>query len=466
MTGRLLSISAGITLLAAAPLLAAAAAKPAPKAPAGAKQDPAAIIARLKKDEAKVTGGRLSLHVVSRQGELPEGARGAAAWEAGRKLSVSAQTREYFVHSGASWKRDITIMDATGNVTSHYLLGIRNKEPRILQETGHGADAQHTGTVGLEPEQNAADRLLLNRGADLLEEIVWKTAVQKGPQLVLTGTRGDERLTLQLRTTPAYAIERLTTEEAVTTPVGKMTRGQELVATYAPDKSLLAPKTVEHLIYIGSPRNQVVLATYKVEGAQLNTPLAPDDLTVAFPQGTAVTDRRVDPPARYQQGEKDLTLAEVKALQDQGAGTTARVGKASPAWTAKTLDGKTAKLADYKGRVVLMTWFASWCGPCRAEAPKMEKEIWGKYREKGLTVLGVNAAEREDPQKMASAFVAEFGLTYPVLMDTDDALSTAFEVEVLPTIAIMDRKGVVRYLQRGFREADVIATIEKLLAEP
>jgi peroxiredoxin len=468
MIARLLTAGAGLALLTTAALPAAAAkpaVKPAAKKPAAGKQDPAAILARLKKDEARVTGGRLSLLVISRQGELPEGARGEAAWEAGRKLSVSAQTREYFVHSGSSWRRDITVMDATGNVTNHFLLGIRGKEPRILQETGHGDQAQRNGTIGLEPQQNAADRLLLSRGADLLEEIVWKTATQKGPQLVLTGTRGGERLTMHLRTTPAYAIERLVSEETVVTPVGKLARGQELVATYNVEKGLLAPKTVQHLIYIGAPRNQVIHASYKVEGAQLNAPIPPDELAVAFPQGTAVTDRRVDPPARYQQGERDLTLAELKAVQEQQGGTTARVGKPSPAWSAKTLDGKTAKLADYRGRVVVMTWFASWCGPCQAEAPRMEKQIWGKYRDKGLTVLGVNASEREDPTKMATAFVKEHGLTYPVLMDTDEALSTAFEIEVLPTLAILDRKGVVRYIQRGFREEEVIALVEKLLAE-
>lgn len=460
----LAAASLAVTGSAAAPKKAPAA-KPKAKPAATPAIDPAAAVARLKKDEARVHSGRLSLHVVSRQGELPANAKAAAALAAGKAHPVSAQTRDYFVFSPEGWKRDITVMDAQNNTTGHYLMGMGKGFARILEETGHAEATKRIGTIGLEPQQNAADRLLLSRAGDLLEEVTWKTAKKQGAQLVLTGVRGDERLTLHLRTSPYYAVERLLSEETVETPVGKVSRGQELAAGYTVENGLLAPKTVQHLIYVGEPRNQVLLASYKVEGAQLNPSLKEDELVVPFPAGTAVTDRRADPPIRYAQGEKDLSLAELRALQETQATGAATVGKASPDWEVKTLDGKTAKFKDYRGRVVLMTWFASWCGPCKAEAPRMESEIWRKYRDQGLTVLGVNAAEREDPVKMATGFVKEHGLTYPILMDTEDQLTQAFQVEVLPTLAIIDRKGVLRYLQRGFREADVIQMVEKLVAE-
>lgn len=444
----------------------AAAPKKAPAAkPAAAAVDPATAVARLKKDEARVLSGRLSLHVVSRQGELPPNAKAAAALAAGKAHPVSAQTRDYFVFSPAGWKRDITVMDAQNNTTGHYLMGVGKGFARILEETGHAEATKRIGTIGLEPQQNAADRLLLLRGGDLLEDVTWKSAKKQGTQLVVTGVRGEERLTLHLRTSPSYAVERLLSEETVVTPVGKVSRGQELLAEYVVEKGVLAPKTIQHLIFVGEPRNQVLFASYKVEGAQLNPTLKDDELVVPFPQGTAVTDRRADPPLRYAQGEKDLSLADLKALQETQATGAATVGKASPDWEVKTLDGKTAKLKDYRGRVVLMTWFASWCGPCKAEAPRMEAEIWRKYRDQGLTVLGVNASEREDPVKMATSFVMEHGLTYPILMDTEEQLSQAFQVEVLPTIAIIDRKGVLRYLQRGFQEEAVVEMVQELVAE-
>jgi len=466
-----LTVSPWLLLSAAALVVTGSAAAPK-KAPATGKPkapttvDAAAAVARLRKDEARVHSGRLSLHVISRQGELPARANSAAALAAGRKHAVSAQTRDYFVFSPAGWKRDITVMDAQSNTTGHYLMGAGKAPARILEETGHAEQTKRIGTIGLEPQQNAADRLLLSRGSDLLESVKWSGARKQGAQIVVTGTRGEERITLHLRTSPAYAVERLLSEETVETPMGKIARGQELLAEYAVEKGALTPKTIQHLIYVGEPRNQVLLASYKVEGAQFNPTLKEDELDVPFPVGTAVTDRRAEPPLRYAQGEKDLTLADLKALQETQQASAATVGKPSPDWEIKTLDGKTAKLTDYRGRVVLMTWFASWCGPCKAEAPRMENEIWQKYRGQGLTVLGVNAAEREDPVKMATSFVKEHGLTYPILMDTEDQLSQAFQVEVLPTIAIIDRKGVLRYLQRGFREEDVIQQVKALLAAP
>lgn len=470
MVRRALTVGVGLISVwvllpvAAAPKKSPPAAKPAS---AAAKIDPAAAIAKLKKDEARLRGARLSLHLISRQGPLTEDASLPAAWTAAKQLPITAQTREYFVFSGDGWKRDITVMDAQGNPENHLLMGLRKEGARILQETGHGDQMQRSGTIGLEPQQNAADRLLLGRGSDLLDEATWKTARQQGTQLVLTGTRGDERLSLYLRTTPSYAVERLTSEESVITPEGKITRGQELLASYAPEKGgLLAPKLIQHLIFIGSPRNQVQLVNYKVEGAQLNPALPADELNVAFPSGTTVIDRRFDPPLRYAQGEHDLTQAELKALQEKQAGSVAQVGKLSPDWEARSLEGKTAKLKDYRGRVLLLTFFASWCGPCHAEAPQMEKEIWQKYRAKGLTVLGVNTSEESEPEKKARGFVMEHQLTYPVLLDTEEQLSQVFQVQVLPRIAILDRKGVVRYLKKGFDQAAVAQQVEDLLAEP
>ena len=95
----------------------------------------------------------------------------------------------------------------------------------------------------------------------------------------------------------------------------------------------------------------------------------------------------------------------------------------------------------------------------------MEKALWLKYRDQGLAVFGVNAGERDDPQKMARQFVAQNGVTYPTLMDTEDVASQAYKIEAFPTIAIIDRKGVLRYFQAGFNEEAVVRLVEKLLAE-
>ncbi len=95
----------------------------------------------------------------------------------------------------------------------------------------------------------------------------------------------------------------------------------------------------------------------------------------------------------------------------------------------------------------------------------MEKEIWNKYREQGLMVFGVNAGERSDPMRMAREFVDKHGVTYPVMMDLDDVASQAYQVQAFPTVAVIDRKGVLRYLEAGFNEQGVLDQVKALLAE-
>jgi len=95
----------------------------------------------------------------------------------------------------------------------------------------------------------------------------------------------------------------------------------------------------------------------------------------------------------------------------------------------------------------------------------MEKQIWQKYRERGLQVFGVNAGERSDPEKNARQFVTKNEVTYPTLMDTDDTMMETYKIEAFPTVAIIDRKGTLRYIQAGFSEEAVRQQVEALLAE-
>ena len=173
---------------------------------------------------------------------------------------------------------------------------------------------------------------------------------------------------------------------------------------------------------------------YKVEGAEVNPAVKPDELVIAVPTSTKITDARFDPPLHYVQGEKELTMAELKAMHDKSVGGAAKVGSPAPGWELKTLDGTPARLEDFRGKVVLLTWFASWCGPCNAEAPPMEKNVWQKYRAQGLVVVGINAGEREDPRKMAQSFVSMHGVTYPVVLDVDDEATQAYQVEAFPAV--------------------------------
>ena len=99
--------------------------------------------------------------------------------------------------------------------------------------------------------------------------------------------------------------------------------------------------------------------------------------------------------------------------------------------------GAPASLADLKGRVVLLNLWASWCGPCRDEAPVLEA-IWRRYRGKGVLVLGIDI---QDLSADARAFIAEYGLTYPSLRDGSDASRSRLEATGVPETYLIDRDG-------------------------
>jgi hypothetical protein len=350
-----LALGIGAVFSLAAP--ARRSATPPPRVTALA-ETPDQVIARLKKDEAAVKSGHVTRLGVQQRGPLPEGARGPAAWEAARKAPIVGQRRDALRFAGTDWRRETSLADPAGAVQMRMVQGIAGAFRRVYEESGSGADAKKTASIGVTPALEAADYLFLGRGSTLLQGVKWSAARQEGAHLVLTGARGPMAVTLTLRAAPTLAVERLTSQETVVTPQGETHRGAELVAVYEADG--LVPKTVEELMYSGAPLNDVRLSSFTAEEIELNIPVPQRELLVAIPRGAEVTDRRLDPPVTYTQGAKDLSVAEAEALRARTGPKTARVGLLAPNFTLTTLDGKTAKLSDFRGKTVLLTWFASW----------------------------------------------------------------------------------------------------------
>jgi peroxiredoxin len=119
-----------------------------------------------------------------------------------------------------------------------------------------------------------------------------------------------------------------------------------------------------------------------------------------------------------------------------------REGFAAPDFTLSTPDGAALALSSQRGKVVIVNVWASWCGPCRAEMPAIQ-QIYDAERERGLQVLAVNSTV-QDTAAHAEAFAKELGLSIPILLDTDGAVTRAYMVRALPNTFIVDRKGVIR----------------------
>jgi peroxiredoxin len=130
-----------------------------------------------------------------------------------------------------------------------------------------------------------------------------------------------------------------------------------------------------------------------------------------------------------------------------GAATAAGDGPA-PTFTLPARGGSTIQLSQFKGQVVMINFWASWCVPCRKEMPLLET-IYKKYKPLGFTLIGVNV---EPDQKDAEKFLAQTPVTFPVLFDAKSQVSGLYNVQVMPTTVFIDRKGNVRMVHQSYQD--------------
>jgi peroxiredoxin len=118
----------------------------------------------------------------------------------------------------------------------------------------------------------------------------------------------------------------------------------------------------------------------------------------------------------------------------------------APDFTLHTMSGPNLRLKEQRGRVVMVNFWATWCGPCRQEMPELSR-LYEKYKSSGFVLLGVNV---DDDTSKAAEVAAKLGVTFPVLLDTDKAVSKLYDLSTMPSTVIIDRDGKVRYVHRGY----------------
>ncbi|HEV8617607.1 MAG TPA: TlpA disulfide reductase family protein, partial [Methylomirabilota bacterium] len=121
-----------------------------------------------------------------------------------------------------------------------------------------------------------------------------------------------------------------------------------------------------------------------------------------------------------------------------------------PAFSLLTLDRRRAALADYRDKLVILNFWATWCVPCTDEMPTLEK-LWKDHGARGLVVLGVSV-DRGAPRALLEPYVRNLGLTFPILLDPDSATATAWRVTALPTTFVVRPGGEVAGMAVGARE--------------
>lgn len=158
-----------------------------------------------------------------------------------------------------------------------------------------------------------------------------------------------------------------------------------------------------------------------------------------------------------------LALALALGLQLSRRNTARPTSGPAPDFSLAGFSGDELRLSDYRGQVVLINFWASWCPPCRDEAPDLQA-LYQEYRDRGFVVLGVNMLE--SAQRKALEFIDEFGITYPNGEDIGEKVTNLYRVEAPPESFLIDRRGDVRRFFIGsIRYFDAQTAIETLLAE-
>lgn len=157
-------------------------------------------------------------------------------------------------------------------------------------------------------------------------------------------------------------------------------------------------------------------------------------------------------------------LAVASMLVSSLALGTVKVSDEAPDFTLKTLEGPNLRLEEYRGQVVLLNFWASWCGPCRQEMPILDR-LHQRYEDTGFAVLGVNVEGETAP---AQKIVDKTNVTFPVLIDEGQSVSELYSLEAMPSTVVIDRDGVVRYYHRGYKpgdEAKYVEVVKSLIRE-
>jgi len=158
-----------------------------------------------------------------------------------------------------------------------------------------------------------------------------------------------------------------------------------------------------------------------------------------------------------------LTLAlglSVAALPTASTAGNIADGASAPSFQLASMNGKPLALGELKGQVVLINFWASWCGPCRQEMPILE-QLYRSYQAAGFTLLGVNVEPKEgDAQK----FLKGTPVSFPILFDPDSKVSKLYEVSGMPSTIIVDRKGTVRYVHHGYKPGDESQYLDQIRA--
>jgi peroxiredoxin len=158
-----------------------------------------------------------------------------------------------------------------------------------------------------------------------------------------------------------------------------------------------------------------------------------------------------------------LTLRADVTDEELAKSTLTKVGDPVPAFSGTTIGGESISAGQLKGKVVVLSLFATWCPGCIAELPHVEKELWQAFRARGLVVLA--AARGEDADKLRP-FAAKLGLTFQLVPDTDKKIFSQFATIAIPRLYVIGADGRIKFQGLDYKEDEfkvAIAIVDREL---
>lgn len=142
-------------------------------------------------------------------------------------------------------------------------------------------------------------------------------------------------------------------------------------------------------------------------------------------------------------------------------GYLVKVGDVAPDFATTMDNGKVFKLSDYRGKVVMLQFTASWCGVCRKEMPEIEKQIWQAYKNKGLVVIGI---DRDEPLETLKTFAQQTGITYPLALDPNADIFGLYADKKAGVTrnVLIDKDGKILFLTRLYNPEEFGALVDKI----
>ncbi len=136
-----------------------------------------------------------------------------------------------------------------------------------------------------------------------------------------------------------------------------------------------------------------------------------------------------------------------------------RSGDPAPDFSLPDLAGKTVSLADFSGKIVVFSLFATYCPPCLEELPRLENEVWQPLKDKGVVLIAVNRGEAADDVR---SFAQEHNFRFPVLIDPEDSFGGRIADPTIPRLVVVDRRGRVALLETGYSDENFTELIQKV----